>query len=265
MTEPVRIAVLASGGGTNLQALLDAFDARDPAVARVVLVVSDREGAGALERARRAGVEARVVTVAGRSAEDAAGELLAALGSARVEMVALAGYLRLVPPEVVARFRGRIVNIHPALLPAFGGAGFYGMRVHRAVLEAGCTVSGATVHLVDEEYDRGRILAQWPVPVLPDDTPERLAARVLRCEHVLFPAAVEALALALRGEAHAAGGAGGDPAAVGSAAGEPAGADRATAERVDADAVVFSARAGAAPDADAVRAALRLPDRSSTA
>ncbi|MGH7506633.1 MAG: formyltransferase family protein, partial [Longimicrobiales bacterium] len=103
-----------------------------------------------------------------------------------------------IPADVVARFRGRMVNIHPALLPAFGGKGMYGMRVHRAVLEAGCLVTGATVHYVDERYDEGRALAQWRVPVLRGDTPESLAARVLRVEHVLYPIAIELLANGLR-------------------------------------------------------------------
>ena len=123
-----------------------------------------------------------------------AGELLAALEAHGVQLVVLAGWLQLLPPAVVSRWEGRIVNIHPALLPAFGGSGMYGLRVHRAVLDSGARVSGATVHLVDERYDEGRIIAQWPVPVLPDDTPETLAARVLRVEHLLLPAAVERIA-----------------------------------------------------------------------
>lgn len=193
----VRVAVFASGGGTNLQALLDRFGGpAGPAgrVAEVVLVVTDREDAGALDRARAAGVPTRVIAARDRAADDVARDMLDALLAARVELIALAGYLRLVPTEVVRQFRGRIVNIHPSLLPAFGGKGMYGSRVHRAVLDAGCRVTGVTVHLVDEHYDTGPILAQWPVPVLEGDTPERLAARVLRTEHRLFPAVVEALA-----------------------------------------------------------------------
>jgi folate-dependent phosphoribosylglycinamide formyltransferase PurN len=116
------------------------------------------------------------------------------LGEHRVDLIVLAGYLRLVPRSVVAAHRGRIINVHPALLPAFGGTGMYGRRVHSAVIEHGASVSGATVHFVDEEYDRGPIIAQWPVPVLPDDTPETLAARVLRVEHLLLPRATCAVA-----------------------------------------------------------------------
>jgi phosphoribosylglycinamide formyltransferase/phosphoribosylglycinamide formyltransferase-1 len=111
-----------------------------------------------------------------------------------VDLVSLAGYLRLVPLDVVDRFRGRIVNVHPALLPAFGGTGMFGARVHQAVLDAGATVSGVTVHFVDQAYDRGPVIAQWPVPVLAGDTAASLAARVLRVEHVLYPAAVNAVA-----------------------------------------------------------------------
>ena len=184
---PVRVAVLASGGGTNLQALLDALTG---SLARVALVLSDRPDAGALERGRRAGVAAAAL----RDPADA-GQLLAALTDA--DLVVLAGYLKLVPPAVVARFRWRMINIHPALLPAFGGPGMYGRRVHEAVLASGTAMSGATVHYVDEQYDRGPIIAQARVPVQPDDTPETLAARVLAAEHELLPRVV--LELARRG------------------------------------------------------------------
>lgn len=182
---PVRVAVLVSGGGTNLQALLDAL--QQSPVARVARVISNRPDAGALARARRAGVPATVVRDPGD-----AGELLAALGDA--QLVVLAGYLKLVPAAVVSRFRGRMINIHPALLPDFGGPGMYGHRVHEAVLASGAKESGVTVHLVDEVFDRGEILAQEKVPVLPEDTPESLAARVLEAEHQLLPKVVLDLA-----------------------------------------------------------------------
>ncbi|MFO7262256.1 MAG: phosphoribosylglycinamide formyltransferase [bacterium] len=199
-----RIAVFASGGGTNLQALLDHFNRPDgPTPARVALVITDRPGIGALERAERAGVPWRVIGVAGRPEEDVVHETLATLEGEGIGFVALAGYLRRVPADVVRAYHGRMTNIHPALLPAFGGKGMYGVRVHRAVLEAGCKVSGATVHLVDEEYDTGPIIAQWPVPVLPGDTPETLGARVLRIEHRLYPAALEALILGVEPNAEA--------------------------------------------------------------
>lgn len=187
----MRVGVLASGGGTNLQALLDTCV--DEAPARVVLVVSNNPKAGALDRARRAGVAAEVL-------EDPsnADALLAVLRAHEVDLVVLAGYLKLIPPAVVEAFRDRMLNIHPALLPSFGGKGMYGHHVHEAVLASGATISGPTVHVVTTEYDRGPIVAQWPVPVAADDTPETLAARVLAAEHQLLPAVVLAAARAGR-------------------------------------------------------------------
>lgn len=188
----LRLAVFASGGGTNLQALLDGMPQGTPA--QVCLVVSDRADARALDRARSAGVEAVHVPMRDRPVDEVSADLLELLHRHRCDFVALAGFLRLVPPAVVSAFRDRIVNIHPALLPAFGGPGMYGRHVHDAVLAAGCRVTGATVHVVDERYDEGRILTQWPVPVFPGDTTDTLAARVLRVEHQLYPATIAALA-----------------------------------------------------------------------
>jgi len=187
----MRVGVLASGSGSNLQALLDAC--RPPAPAEVVLVASNVPGAGALARARRAEVATWEVTAPadGESLRDV-------LRRHRVDLVVLAGYLKLVPANVVAAYDGRIINIHPALLPAFGGQGMYGQRVHEAVLASGAAVSGPTVHLVTTEYDRGPILAQWPVPVRRDDTPASLRDRVLAVEHQLLPAVVLAAARAGR-------------------------------------------------------------------
>lgn len=190
----VRIAVFASGGGTNLQALLDHFSGAARGTGRIALVVSDRPEVGALERAASAGVDTAVIPHKGRGVGDVEAELLAALAAQEIQLVALAGYVRLVPEEVVRRFRFRMLNIHPGLLPAFGGRGLYGARVHRAVLDAGCRISGPTVHFVDETYDTGPILAQWPVPVLRGDSVETLAARVLRVEHRLYGPALELVA-----------------------------------------------------------------------
>jgi phosphoribosylglycinamide formyltransferase 1 len=186
----MRIAVAISGRGSNLEAL---FRALPPgASAEIVLVVSDRAAAG-LEHARRRGVPAEVFS----DPADAL-EWLKLLRTWRAELLVLAGYVKLVPPRVIAAYRGRIINTHPALLPAFGGKGMYGDRVHRAVLASGATETGVTVHLVDEIYDHGEVLAQRTVPVLPGDTPDRLAARVLEVEHQLLPAAVLAAAAAGR-------------------------------------------------------------------
>ncbi len=194
MSVPARIAVLASGGGSNLQALIDRLNTGGSAAARVELVVGSRAGIGALERAERAGIPALALDARTMGAETFCDALAQALATHRIDLVVLAGWLQLVPVEVVVRYHGRMVNVHPALLPAFGGKGMYGRRVHEAVIASGARVSGATVHLVDERYDEGAIVAQWPVPVLPGDTPEMLAARVLAVEHRILPLAVEALA-----------------------------------------------------------------------
>jgi formyltetrahydrofolate-dependent phosphoribosylglycinamide formyltransferase len=188
---PMRVAVAVSGRGSNLQALLDRLAGE--ASARVALVLSNRPDAGAIHRAQAEKIPAVVLADPSDGAE-----WIRHLEAAGADLVVLAGYLKLVPPAVVARYRGRIINIHPALLPRFGGAGMYGSRVHAAVLASGAAESGATVHLVDEEYDRGQILGQATVPVLPGDTPDSLAARVLAVEHRLLPAAVLAAARAGR-------------------------------------------------------------------
>jgi phosphoribosylglycinamide formyltransferase-1 len=187
----MRVAVAVSGRGSNLEALLRALGADAPA--RVVLVLSNRPDAAALERARAHGIPAEALT---DSADGA--EWLDRLARREVDLLVLAGYLKLVPAAVIARFRDRVLNVHPALLPGFGGRGMYGHHVHEAVLASGARESGATVHLVDEVYDRGRILARARVPVLPEDTPDTLAARVLAVEHRLLPAVVLAAATAGR-------------------------------------------------------------------
>jgi phosphoribosylglycinamide formyltransferase 1 len=187
-----RIGVLASGGGSNLQAILDHFTTLGGARAGdVVLVASTRSDAGALHRADHAEIPRAVI----RSPRAPDGvELESLLREHGVDLVVLAGYMRLVPPEVTHAYRGRMLNVHPALLPAFGGPGMYGERVHRAVIAAGARESGPTVHFVDEVYDRGPVIAQWPVPVLPGDDEHTLAARVLQAEHLLYPRVVDAVA-----------------------------------------------------------------------
>ncbi|NIR44045.1 MAG: phosphoribosylglycinamide formyltransferase [Gemmatimonadetes bacterium] len=197
MAEIPAVAVFASGGGTNLQALLDTFgaDGRPDPSCRIALVVSDRPGVGALDRAERAGVPDAIVRPKDYEDADAFGRaLLEVLREHGIELIALAGYLKLVPESVVGAYRGRIVNIHPGPLPAFGGSGMWGHHVHEAVIASNAQVSGPTVHFVDERYDTGPIIAQWPVPVFSDDTPDSLAARVLKYEHRLYPSVLSALA-----------------------------------------------------------------------
>lgn len=190
-----RIGVLASGSGTNLQALLDRFGPGGDPAGRVVRLIASREDAGALERAERADVESRILPEEVRAGADGEARwLLASLKDAEVDIVVLAGWLRLVPGEVVRAYRGRMLNVHPALLPAFGGQGMFGRHVHEAVLAAGVRVTGMTVHFVDEAYDRGPIAAQWPVPVRTGDDVDSLARRVLRVEHRVLPETVSALA-----------------------------------------------------------------------
>jgi formyltetrahydrofolate-dependent phosphoribosylglycinamide formyltransferase len=176
-----------------LQAILDYFDRLgERRAGEVVLVASDRAQAGALARARARGIAAEAIAPTSAMKERAT--LSALIDAQSPDFIVLAGYLRLVPLEVVRRYAGRMLNVHPALLPAFGGAGMYGRRVHEAVLDAGVKVTGVTAHFVDEEYDRGTIIAQWPVAVRAGDDADTLAARVLRVEHLLFPRVVDAVA-----------------------------------------------------------------------
>jgi formyltetrahydrofolate-dependent phosphoribosylglycinamide formyltransferase len=191
----VNAAVFASGGGSNFQALLDREG--QGALWRTRLLVVDRDGIGAITRAERAGVPVCHMPVSGRDKQELGEATLAVLRAAEVDVVFLAGYLRLVPAAVTAAFRRRILNVHPALLPDFGGKGMWGRAVHEAVLRAGVARTGVTVHFVDERYDEGDVLAQWPVPVLPGDDPDTLAARVLEVEHLLYPLAAQHLCRAL--------------------------------------------------------------------
>ncbi|MBI4551126.1 MAG: phosphoribosylglycinamide formyltransferase [Candidatus Latescibacteria bacterium] len=191
---PLNLAVLASGGGTNLQAVLDAI-ASGRLRARVRVVISNKPDAGALDRARRHDIPALHLARDQFPTADAfADHLLAVLSDYQIDLIILAGYLKKLHPRVVQAYRHRVLNIHPALLPSFGGKGMYGIHVHEAVIAAGVKVSGVTVHLSDEEYDHGPIVAQRPVPVLDDDTPESLAGRVLEVEHQLYPEIIQLFA-----------------------------------------------------------------------
>lgn len=184
----MKVAVFASGSGTNLQALLDVCRG-DYSSADIALVVSNRGGVGALERARSSDVPTAVLDDPSDGVH-----INQLLELYEIDLVVCAGYLKLIPPGTIRKYAGRMINIHPALLPSFGGRGMYGRHVHEAVLASGVTVSGATIHIMSEEYDRGPIIAQWPVAVAADDTAESLAARVLAVEHELLPAVVLAAA-----------------------------------------------------------------------
>lgn len=188
------ITVFASGGGTNLQSLIDASE-KGVFNGRISAVISNNSKAYALERARNAGIA--TYHISGKKfpeRERFVIEILRTLENHKVNLIVLAGYMKLLPVEVVRKYRNRILNIHPALLPKYGGKGMYGMNVHRAVIESGDRISGATVHFVDEIFDHGVILIQRTVPVAPDNDPESLAAKVLKVEHKILPAAVSMFA-----------------------------------------------------------------------
>ncbi len=188
--DPLRVAAFASGRGSNLNAILTEIE-NHRLNAEVVGVISNNADAGALELARERDIPAEHLVKSAFISRDAFVQaILDRLTAWKTDLVVLAGYMKKMPPEVVSAYRNRMLNIHPALLPSFGGKGLYGHHVHEAVLEYGCKVSGATVHLVDAEYDTGPPVVQKCVPVLEDDTPESLAARVLMVEHEIFPLAV---------------------------------------------------------------------------
>ena len=200
-----RVAVLVSGGGTNLQAILDAQAAGRISSGRVVLVLANNPNAFALERARRAGVATAVVTRKEAGSQEAFEDrILAALAAAEIDLIVLAGFMAILSQRFTDRYDHRILNVHPSLIPSFCGAGFYGLKVHEAALAKGVKVTGATVHYVNEIPDGGEIIAQKAVEVLPGDTPEILQRRVMeQAEWILLPRAVEEVSAKLireRGE-----------------------------------------------------------------
>jgi phosphoribosylglycinamide formyltransferase-1 len=190
----MNIAIFASGRGSNFQAILSAIDT-GLLSARVTVLISNRSDAAALDIARARKIQTSYLSQKMFPSEEALVEaMLNVLSQQRVELLVLAGYMKKIPLQVVRRYRNRIVNIHPALLPSFGGAGMYGHFVHEAVIASGMKVSGATVHLVDEEYDRGPIVMQKTVEIIQEDTPDLLAAKVLKIEHEIYPLALKAFA-----------------------------------------------------------------------
>ncbi|ACF14008.1 phosphoribosylglycinamide formyltransferase [Chloroherpeton thalassium ATCC 35110] len=191
--EKKRIAVFCSGEGTNFKALVKSVSEKE-LNAEIVLCLSNRSNCGAMKFARENGIEAQHLSENQFESHEAFSDaMLDELKSRGVEIVCLAGYLKKVPKKVVEAYPKRMLNIHPALLPKFGGEGMYGINVHRAVIAAGEVESGATVHFVDEEYDSGANLIQEIVPVQKDDTPESLAKAVLCIEHQIYPTALQLL------------------------------------------------------------------------
>lgn len=188
-----KIAVFVSGGGTDLQSIIDSV--RSGMInAEISVVIASRSDIFALERARANNIPSRVFRKADYpSVEAMYDEIIALLDSLSIDLVVLAGYLTILSENIVKAYAGKIINIHPSLIPKHCGMGYYGIRVHRSVIESGDKVSGATVHFVDEGADTGKIIRQETVPVLPDDTPETLAARVLKLEHKILPEVVRDL------------------------------------------------------------------------
>jgi phosphoribosylglycinamide formyltransferase-1 len=197
----VNVAVFGSGAGSNFRAILDAIARGAVGGVTISLVISDKPESGILEIARGNNIPAVHLS---RKQYQTDGLFIAGmrtlLQAHQVKLIVLAGYLKMMPAEIIREYPDRIINLHPALLPKFGGKGMYGMRVHEAVLASGERESGATVHVVDEEYDHGRIIAQQTVPVLPEDTPDSLAQRIHRAEHQLLPETINRLAAILEGQ-----------------------------------------------------------------
>jgi phosphoribosylglycinamide formyltransferase-1 len=189
----IRIGILASGGGTNLQCLIDSCE-RGEIDGDVAVVISNVPEAFALERARKHRIDAYAFPHKGVTREQHEADIIECLDQHTVDLVVLAGYLRILTPVFIDKYAGRLMNTHPALLPSFGGSGMHGLNVHKAVLDYGCKVSGCTIHFVTLDVDGGPIILQKSVPVLEDDTPETLQERVLKEEHKLLPRAVQLFA-----------------------------------------------------------------------
>lgn len=187
MEKKLKIAVLVSGGGTNLQSIIDRLEA-GKINAQIEVVISNNSKAYALERARQHNITALHMSAKKSGSQESLDEeLLKVFDEREINLVVLAGYMKLLSPVIIRKYAGRVINIHPGPLPEFGGKGMYGLKVHEAVLAAGLRETCVTVHVVDEIYDHGSILLRRKVPILADDTPESLAARVLKVEHQILP------------------------------------------------------------------------------
>ena len=200
----IRVGVMVSGGGTNLQAILDAVDAGKITNASIEVVISNKKDAYALERAKNHGIEAVAVSPKDYETREAFNQaLIEVTDSYNLDLIVLAGFLVVLPKEFVKKYEGKIINIHPSLIPSFCGDGFYGLHVHEAALARGVKVTGATVHFVDEGTDTGPIIYQKAVEVLPDDTPETLQKRVMeQAEWLILPVAVAKICRKIIKERH---------------------------------------------------------------
>lgn len=192
----LKLAVLVSGSGTNLQAIIDRIEDGSVRNAKIEVVISNNPKAYALERAKKHGIDARCISPKSFETREAFNEaLLEALVKSGAELIVLAGFMVVVPPAIISRFRNKIINIHPSLIPSFCGQGYYGLHVHEAALKKGVKVSGATVHFVDEGTDTGPIIMQKAVEVKAKDTPEVLQRRIMEeAEWVIMPAVIDAIA-----------------------------------------------------------------------
>ena len=192
----LKLAVLVSGGGTNLQAIIDAIDAGTITNAEIDVVISNNANAYALERAKNHGIEGMCISPkAYESREQFNDALTQTIVDRGIDLVVLAGYLVIIPPQLIAEYKNRIINIHPSLIPSFCGTGYYGLKVHEAALQRGVKVTGATCHFVDEGTDTGPIILQKAVEILPDDTPKSLQQRVMeQAEWVIMPKAIDLIA-----------------------------------------------------------------------
>lgn len=192
----LRVLVLVSGGGTNLQAIIDAIKSGEITNTEIVGVISNNKNAFALERAAKAGIKGEVVSPKDYESRDIFNKkFLNKVDSYKPDLIVLAGFLVVIPPEMIDRYEGKIINVHPSLIPSFCGTGFYGLKVHEAALKRGVKISGATVHFVDKGTDTGPIILQKAVEVLSDDTPEVLQKRIMEnCEWKILPQAIDMIA-----------------------------------------------------------------------
>ena len=192
----LRVGVMVSGGGTNLQAILDAVDSGKITGAEIAVVISNNPGAYALERARSRGIQTVCMSPKSFESREAFNEaFLAKVDEYELDLIVLAGFLVTIPAAMIAKYRNRIINVHPSLIPSFCGVGYYGLKVHQAALARGVKITGATVHFVDEGVDSGPIILQKAVEVLPGDTPEVLQRRVMeQAEWVILPEAIDRIA-----------------------------------------------------------------------